>query len=1025
MGSGGKSGAAGKSYDYFGTLAVAICNGPVDVLHSITVEGKEIYVGPLSRSGDSTDLTGSIDPKYFADDGYLKIYWGTNTQTIDDALNTPALEVINSGSLIVGLLYKINSAAGGASFTSVGAADNKVGTIFTATGTTPTWGSGSLLVQLLNPDYRNIAYLVAFNTLFGTEKSTAPNMEVIVSRLPVCDITLCAAIHNVFDDGQVNPIAALGELLTSAFGQGWPLSRFDATTWAAAASYCYTNKTMRFCSPLITDVADVRSAITQLLTLAGAMLSWTASGTLAVKLLQPGVDPGSLPTWDYLTMTDKPSMQCGGWSDVPTGVIVKYFDRDRKYKESDVKLDNIAVRHVRGETQRTELNAPHVTRRNQAESLATEYLRLNQHPEVTADIAMRREIASAYRVGDKVYVDVDPEPGGSGLAQLAVIEERSDAGAGDIRFKLRADPLADATPYTPVFNPTPQIEATCDPIAHALVIPLPPIENDEASVAILATRPQADAIGFRINYTESSGGDVSEIGIQNGFACRMTLDAAVLTSGELTVNLKYKIEDNSGGADFTGVGAAANTVGTQFIATGTTPTWGTGKLSTVSEQVFANTGTLLSGTLRTGIRYVIEQNFDTDFTPIGGPDASDYNIGRTFLCTATGGITWGFGNTLLRTCTVQENDTVIRLSLPDTIDNYIAALTAENETNAENDHLVLILVHTGGVSSLDNFPQLELPNYDASIEALSIVSRVAVDSDTHDYTVLRARKGFQSRNWSPSTTVGQAWVIPGKDFESWSHYRMQQKILEGNFAVFGFDFMSLAAFTAAAEDESSPIPSFEFVFPADAFVKPKIEWTTPSASPHTLASSSLTPAATITDAQGDIIRVELFTTREDTAIQTKRFDVSIAPTASVTLADLITLSGMTAITDLAQGTTDRYYRLTCRVTDAAGHILESSIVMLRLGSGTSKGFSITYAPEGGDFVTKATIVLTRNGGTATQIHYSVSTHGDAAPTSYTTVSAATATIYLHTDRRVWARSSDGTNHSQWQFQDYRKVRRLH
>lgn len=47
----------------------------------------------------------------------------------------------------------------------------------------------------------------------------------------------------------------------------------------------------------------------------------------------------------------------------------------------------------------------------------------------------------------------------------------------------------------------------------------------------------------------------------------------------LVVGITYEILDNSGGADFTNIGAPNNNNGTQFVATGITPTsWGTGAL---------------------------------------------------------------------------------------------------------------------------------------------------------------------------------------------------------------------------------------------------------------------------------------------------------------------------------------------------------------------------------------------------------------------------------------------------------------
>ncbi len=59
---------------------------------------------------------------------------------------------------------------------------------------------------------------------------------------------------------------------------------------------------------------------------------------------------------------------------------------------------------------------------------------------------------------------------------------------------------------------------------------------------------------------------------------------STLTSGTLTIGYMYEIVTNSGGLDMTNVGAADNNVGTQFAATGATPTsWGTGSLASAKE----------------------------------------------------------------------------------------------------------------------------------------------------------------------------------------------------------------------------------------------------------------------------------------------------------------------------------------------------------------------------------------------------------------------------------------------------------
>ncbi len=254
MGGDGKGGNGAKSYNYYGTLIAAVCFGPVDVLYAVIADGKTIYENPtgLAKSGDITDLTGSIDAKYFADAGYLKFQWGTATQTADAA------------------------------------------------------------VAATHTDYKRVALLIAKNVLFGLEKSTAPNLEVICARKPVADTTICAAIHNVLDAGQVNPVAVLAEMFTSLHGLGWDVSRLDATSWAAAASYCYTNRATVFCSPLFTGHGDFRSAVAQLLQMFDGALAWTTTGTLALKLLKWGNDPGGLTTLDATHFAGKPQLKLGG-----------------------------------------------------------------------------------------------------------------------------------------------------------------------------------------------------------------------------------------------------------------------------------------------------------------------------------------------------------------------------------------------------------------------------------------------------------------------------------------------------------------------------------------------------------------------------------------------------------------------------------------------------------------------------------------------------------------------------------------
>lgn len=73
-------------------------------------------------------------------------------------------------------------------------------------------------------------------------------------------------------------------------------------------------------------------------------------------------------------------------------------------------------------------------------------------------------------------------------------------------------------------------------------------------------------------------------------------DVSGIYEGLLTVGQTYTILDMSNGS-FTGVGAPNNNVGTSFIATGTTPNWGTDSGTGVSYNNGAPVATVLENTI--------------------------------------------------------------------------------------------------------------------------------------------------------------------------------------------------------------------------------------------------------------------------------------------------------------------------------------------------------------------------------------------------------------------------------------------
>jgi hypothetical protein len=107
-------------YNYYASFGALICHGPLDRLDAIWMDDELVWQGPLSRSGDYTDIT--IENR-----GTVRLYWGTETQTADPTLATSGVA---------------------------------------------------------HPTYRGQAYLVFSQLFFGLNRTNAPSIEVKVRRWP-------------------------------------------------------------------------------------------------------------------------------------------------------------------------------------------------------------------------------------------------------------------------------------------------------------------------------------------------------------------------------------------------------------------------------------------------------------------------------------------------------------------------------------------------------------------------------------------------------------------------------------------------------------------------------------------------------------------------------------------------------------------------------------------------------------------------------------------------------------------------
>ncbi|MCA1995921.1 MAG: phage tail protein [Armatimonadetes bacterium] len=216
-------------HNYYASFAGVLGVGPLTTLHAIYVEEEKVWEGPLTASGDYADLT--IEGR-----GPLRLYWGTETQTVDANLADSGVQ---------------------------------------------------------HPAYRGQAYVVFDNWLLGENRSQVPQIEFDVTRLPADSALSVPAALN----GEAHPLAVLEELLTHPrFGAGLPADLLYLPSWNAAADQLAEEGFS--VSVRLVSATRLDALLTDFLDYVDAALIQTAAGKLALRLLREAGTPVALAAAD-------------------------------------------------------------------------------------------------------------------------------------------------------------------------------------------------------------------------------------------------------------------------------------------------------------------------------------------------------------------------------------------------------------------------------------------------------------------------------------------------------------------------------------------------------------------------------------------------------------------------------------------------------------------------------------------------------------------------------------------------------
>jgi hypothetical protein len=355
----------------------------------------------------------------------------------------------------------------------------------------------------------------------------------------------------------------------------------------------------------------------------------------------------------------------------------------------------------------------------------------------------------------------------------------------------------------------------------------------------------------------------------------------------------------------------------------------------------------------------------------------------------------------------------VRLTITNTRDIQLA-MRQPGPSGAGNDELLIVCVRNGYALQYDadDYPILEF---------MAVDSSVLVSGSTYDFTVLRARLGSRQFAWS-AAGGDLAWIIPRSSVVPFVHRNFAERLDSSTLTWF-----RLLPYSGSAEFSGTP-DDFLANFPAEFFTAPVIEWTTPATTEPADANSSgeFTPVATISDRDGSLVRVELFSIRLDNGHTDQIVDLPINRTGSITLADAVTASGlsMPLVFD-GQTDTDTYYRLVIRATDDDGNLTDSHRLIRREATVTPDTDPVVptlfFGNENifGKFELEGVMSIDITGTGGTEIHWLwVPGWSNTPPTSgWNVTSGTTHTTETKFSARLWVRSSDGTNHSQWVYGD--------
>jgi hypothetical protein len=499
MGSSSKSGAAGSSKDVFGRAAAAVGHGPFDGITALVIDKEVVWSGHVTRAGSPGSAPISIEGW-----GDYTFHWGGEDQLTTSPLLTPASTETDDD----------------------------------------------------HPPFHKLGYWT-YVGLFGEERYSPPEIETIGYRNPDQSIITgpAAALH----DFQANPFCLLAELLTSEYcGLGLPADMLVSSAWQSTAEAVMANRELYYISTSLTSTRSVKAWASELFALCdGFLRAHAQTGLVEAGLFtDPStVNAALLPlitSQDLLTDLEQNPEDADS---LKTTYILTYRDRVNNFKEMPVEYNDLSAIKFLGERRKETLTSQVIVRENQARAQNIQRSRKGSHLGATYKASVRAARARNLRPGQRVRLDIDPEPGGAQLNQVARIQSITRTVDGKASLQLDAERTLAPIPSVPEITPgTPEPPPEVPNVLYARFFEAPMgLAEKPYTIGLLASQPAPLVSDFFVHYDDNAGGTFPNIGGSRAFALRARFNAAVTSgaTGPLSVELldtlgRELIEDNPG-----------------------------------------------------------------------------------------------------------------------------------------------------------------------------------------------------------------------------------------------------------------------------------------------------------------------------------------------------------------------------------------------------------------------------------------------------------------------------------------------